>query len=101
MPSYMKCKCGSGNLPPEPSGGGYAIGCNVCGARGPQRKFEWMKGQDGINGRWNCRAPSPAIEKAREALRRSKDESQASGAERTATILLRGVVEALALLEVE
>ena len=30
--------------------------CDACGARGPQRKFEWMKGQDGILGRWNIRA---------------------------------------------
>lgn len=30
--------------------------CDTCGARGPQRKFEWMKGQDTIRGRWNIRA---------------------------------------------
>jgi len=30
--------------------------CDTCGARGPTHKFEWMKGQDGIRGRWNIRS---------------------------------------------
>lgn len=47
--------CGSqpGPLASEIDG---SLVCDTCGARGPTHKFEWMKGQDGIHGRWNLRA---------------------------------------------
>ena len=32
-----------------------SIMCDVCLARGPKRKFEWMNGKDDVNGRWNIR----------------------------------------------
>ena len=46
--------CGSipGPLATEIDG---QIVCDTCGARGPQRKFEWMDGKDGIRGRWDIR----------------------------------------------
>jgi len=46
--------CGSqpGPLATEEDG---SLVCDVCLARGPKRKFEWMHGQDGLLGRWNIR----------------------------------------------
>ena len=54
--------CGSqpGPLADEIDG---SLVCGTCGARGPQRKFEWMPGQDGIIGRWNIRVNDAEVKK--------------------------------------
>ena len=69
MLDHMKCKCeGPVNLIwPTMSGNGasWKVACMNCGRNGP-----WHESQDAAWAAWDAdRAPSPAIEKAREVLR--------------------------------
>jgi hypothetical protein len=66
MADHMKCKCGreDGPTPAISSLGPYQIVCVVCGRAAP-----FGNSVDAAWATWNVdRAPSPAIEKAREII---------------------------------